>query len=345
MHVLLTGAGGFIGAHTLEHLLVHTDWRITATDSFRHRGKTDRIAGVLATHPGDRERVAVLTHDLTAPWSEQAVHSLGRVDHVVNMASLSHVDASLAHPAPFVRNNLDVALNMLELARELCPATFVQVSTDEVYGPAPDGTRHAEWSPIVPSNPYAASKAAQEAAAISYWRAYGVPLVLTNTMNNIGERQDPEKFVPMLISRIAAGQEVTIHGRRGAIGSRYYLHARNHADAILHILRHLPPTAYRDGADGEGGRPDRYNVVGEQELDNLQLAQLVAQAVGKRLRYRLTDFHATRPGHDRRYALDGSKLAATGWTAPVPLLESLQRTVAWTLEHQAWMLPSRPVAA
>lgn len=346
--VLLTGAGGFLGAHLLTHLLATTDWDVVATDSFRHRGKTDRIAEVLAVDAWQSRRVSVLTHDLTVPFSEQAVATIvgndgAGVDHIFHVASESHVDRSISDPVPFVTNNVAITLTVLELARRLRPTTVVQVSTDEVYGPAADGTAHAEWSTILPSNPYSASKAAQEAIGFSYWRTFGVPLVVVNAMNLIGERQDVEKFVPLLISGISRRVEVEIHGAPGAVGSRFYLHARNLADAIIFLARRGAPAVYTP--DGAVDRPDRFNVVGEREIDNLALAELVATAVGRPLRYRFRDFHATRPGHDRRYALDGAKLAALGWAPPVPLEESLRRTVAWTLDHPAWLLTAPPVGA
>jgi dTDP-glucose 4,6-dehydratase len=340
--VLLTGAGGFIGHHVLEHLLIYTDWEIVCTDSFRHEGKTDRIVEVLRGLPGPAHRVSVLTHDLTAPWSAQAVELLGRIDYMINLASESNVDLSITYPVPFVRNNVELVLHMLELARVLRPSVFVQMSTDEVYGPAPDHVAHAEWATILPSNPYSASKAAQEAIAISYWRTYGVPVILLNTMNILGERQSVEKYLPMLISRISRGEQVTVHGTPERIGSRYYLHARNLADAILHIIGYLPPTVYTGSADGDGWvvRPDRYHVVGEREIDNLELARLVADQLGMPLRHEFEDFHSTRPGHDRRYALDGTLLAAKGWVPPVPLAESIARTVDWTVKHPEWLLPT-----
>jgi dTDP-glucose 4,6-dehydratase len=205
--LLLSGAGGFAGHHFLEHVLANTDWDVIATDSFRHRGTTDRIVQVTGGVPRNsggyhrpwRERVTVLTHDLTAPFSEQAMARIGGaegLDYLIGMASQSHVDRSITDPVEFCENNFAVALNTLELARQLRPKAVVMISTDEVYGPCPPGYGHREWAPILPSNPYAASKAAQEAVSISYWRTYGVPVVITNTMNLVGERQHPEKFVP-----------------------------------------------------------------------------------------------------------------------------------------------------
>jgi|SRR5215475_3847151 len=331
--VLLTGAGGFIGHHTLSHLLTETDWHVIATDSFRHKGKTDRINQVLDADPQWRPRVTVHTHDLSAPFSAQAAERIGRIDHIIAMASQSHVDRSIADPVPFVRTNTDVILTTLELARVTHPESVIVISTDEVYGPCEREDAHPEWSPVIPSNPYAASKAAQEAIAVSYWRTYGVPVVIVNCMNAIGERQDPEKFVPKLIKGISSGQTVTIHGREGDIGSRHYLHARNFADGLLFIMRHLPPARFPDVS-----RPDRYNVASPEAIGNLDLALEAAQVIGKPLKYQLVDFHSARPGHDAHYGLDPRKLEVAGWKAPVPFSESLARTVRWTLNHPEWLL-------
>lgn len=326
--ILLTGAGGFVGHHTLEHLLVNTDSQIICTDSFRHRGRWDRLTSVLA---GYEDRVEILTHDLAAPFSPTEVHRLRGCGVILNMASESHVDRSISDPVPFIRNNVDLTLNMLELARRTKPRLFIQVSTDEVYGPAPVLMRHAEWSPTIPSNPYSASKAAQEAIAISYWRTYRVPVVITNTMNIIGERQDPEKFVPKLIKSILSGVPIGVHSQGGAPGSRFYLHARNQADALLFLMG-------SERVVFDAPAPQRWNVVGDVEVDNVTLGKMVAKIMGEEFLYELVDFHSSRPGHDLRYALDGGKLEREGWKAPVGFAESLERTVLWTLEHSEWLV-------
>jgi dTDP-glucose 4,6-dehydratase len=242
------------------------------------------------------------------------------------------VDRSIDDPVHFIRNNVGVVLSTLELCRAVRPEHVILISTDEVYGPMTGDVPHTEWSPILPSNPYAASKAAQEAIAISYWRTYGLPLTIVNCMNLIGERQDAEKFVPMLIKGITRGEEVTIHGRLGDIGSRYYLHARNLASALVHILTELPPAAF-PAAD----RPDRFNVVGPDRVSNLELAEQIATIAGRSLWYRLVDFHSARPGHDPHYGLDNAKLTAAGWKPTVPFGESLTRTVQWSLLHPEWL--------
>lgn len=357
--MLITGAGGFVGHHFLEHVLQHTNFDVICTDSFRHKGRTDRISQVLDNEPAQlvagigsitkswRERTKIVTHDLSAQFSVTQTAELEEtgIDHMVCFASESHVDRSITDPAPFIRNNVNVALASLELARKLKPESFVWISTDEVYGPVEehDIQGHPEWAPILPSNPYSASKAAQEAVAISYWRTYGVPLVIVNCMNMIGERQDPEKFVPMVISKVLHGETVTIHGTAAHIGTRHYLHSRNLADGILHLITLQAPARFPAHQNRWGQRvaqvPDRYNVSAPDRINNLNLAQMIAEDIGKPLIFKLEDFHSTRPGHDPHYGLDPEKLAMTGWEMPVPFRESLRKTVEWTLKHPEWLLP------
>lgn len=205
-------------------------------------------------------------------------------------------------------------------------------NTDEVYGEAEPHRSHFEWDVILPSNPYSASKAAQEALAISYWRTYDVPLLLLNVMNIIGEWQDKEKFLPKLIYKVATNQKMQIYGEPGKIGSRYYIHANNIADAIIYLSK-FEPAMY-----GKAKRPDRYNVVGDMELDNLQMAQYVAKVVGQPLNYELIPSEIARRGYDKRYALDGAKLAEMGWRHPKSTLDSIAQIVRWTMEHPHWLV-------
>lgn len=323
--VLITGVGGFVGSHLLDHILVNTDWEVVGVASWRHKGEPTRITDSVH-YQSNKHRVSIITHDLTSPWTPDLVPRLGSIDYIFNLASDSHVDRSIQNPVPFVENNVKLVLNMLELAREIKPKLFLQFSTDEVYGAAPEGVNFKEWDTILPSNPYASSKAAQEALAISYWRTYGVPVVITNCMNIFGERQDKEKYVAKTIKAIQNGETLTIHGSVGNIGSRFYLHARNISDAVLWIANNVSPTLY-----SSSDRPDRFHIAGEKEIDNLTLAQTIASMMGKELKYELEDFHTTRPGHDRRYALDGSKLKEAGWKQPLNFEESLQKTINWEI--------------
>lgn len=325
MRVLLTGICGFVGSHIVEHLQANTDWEIEGLATFRHMGDSIRT---------DSFRPGVRIHrcDVSAPISNRLIDRIGPIDLIINAAAESHVDRSIVDPRHFIENNVGIAISMLEYARVVKPKVFLQVSTDEVYGPAQAPEFFMEWSHLLPSNPYSASKAAQEVIAISYWRTYGVPLVITNTMNMFGERQDTEKFIPMVIKRIMNGDVIQVHGTPDNIGSRSYLHARNHADALLFLLQR-PPAMFGQGA----AMPDRFNISGDQELDNLELASTIARIIGRDWRWEFDNFHASRPGHDLRYALDGSKIAQAGWKAPLGLEESLERTVRWTLANEEWL--------
>lgn len=339
--ILLTGASGFVGSHVLRHLLVNTEWEIVCPVTFRHKGNSDRIASALESNPEWHERVHVIMCDLSRPLSATTKMRFGEISEIWNVASESHVDRSIELPGDFIQNNVALMTNLLDYARELNEwgdlQLFLQMSTDEVYGPAPEGYAHKEWDTIMPSNPYSASKAAQEAIAFSYWRTYGLPIVITNTMNIIGEMQDPEKFVPMIIKKIFKGQSVPVHvSPEGKSGSRFYLHARNLADAWLFlsgVYAEIDPALYP-----HADRPDRYHIVGEQEISNHHMVELVANAMGRNAKIQEVNFHQSRPGHDLRYALDGDKLKALGWEAPVPLEESLYNTVHWTLKHAEWLL-------
>jgi len=330
--VLLTGASGFVGSHILRHILLNTDWEIVCPCSWKHKGTPERIE--LAIEGQNRDRVCIITHDLESPFTEQTKKRIGKIDYILNVASNSHVNRSIDNPGDFIIGNTLLAYNLFEFAREIRPEVFFQFSTDEVYGVAPIGTNHKEWASIIPSNPYSASKACQEAIAISYWRTYNLPVIISNTMNIFGETQDSEKYLAQLVSKIQKGETVTVHGSENEIGSRFYLHAINAASAVLFILQNLKPNLYNHG---ENSVPDRYNIVGDLELDNLEVAKMVAHMMGKDLNYCFVDFHESRPGHDSRYALDGEKLRSLGWKAPINFEDSLRRYVDWTLKHNDWM--------
>lgn len=332
--VLLTGVSGSIGVHCLIHIFHNTDWEVVGLASYKHKGLADRITEMLREHPNYWERLTLITHDLTKPITKAVQKRIGHIDYVINMASLSDVEASIQNPVPFVENNTSIVLNMLEYAREAKPEAFIQFSTDEVYGASGKDQQHEEGSPHNPSNPYAASKAAQEDYAAAWWRTYGVPVIITNTMNNFGEFQQPSKY-PVIIQRaIMESETLTVHGTPHKVGTRYYIHSRNASDALLFILRNLPPYMHKAG---EVDEPDRYNIVGDKQVDNLSLAQTIAELMGKELKYEYVDFHSTRPGHDLHYGLDGTKLKKKGWKSPLSFEESLKNTIDWQLEHHEWI--------
>lgn len=334
MRILLTGAAGFVGSHVLAHLLEHTDAEIVCPWTLRHHGNTQRLADALDQAGADQweGRVTTVMHDLACPMPGTMVEEIGPVDAILNIASESHVDRSIADPVPFVRNNTELMLNVLEYARQVRPRMLLHMGTDEEYGPAYGDYKHREWDTVLPSNPYSASKAAQSALATAWWRTYQVPVVLTRTMNLVSPGQDPEKFVPTIIRKILAGDTVQIHASpEGEPGSRHWIDAREFGAAWLHLLNTVEPEMYPD-AD----RPSMFHVVGE-ERSNLEVAQTIADILHRPLKYELVSFHSSRPGHDLRYALDGAKLADHGWKPARPLEDTLADIVDWYVRRPAWL--------
>lgn len=333
--VLLTGISGSIGSHFLAHILHNTDWHVVGIASFRHKGWSDRVNEIMDHHPEWAGRLTMLTHDLVGPFSELTKKKLGKIDYIINLASLSDVFASIVDPVTFIQNNVWSTLNLLEYAREVKPKSFIQFSTDEVYGPTDGKNLYEEWSPLVPSNPYAASKAMQEMMAIAYWRTYEVPIIITNTMNNFGEMQQSSKFPVMIQKAIEAGEEITIHGEsNGEIGSRSYIHSRNVADAVLFILKNTTPYMHQPL---KVDKPDRYNIAGDKQLTNLELAQTIAKLMDKELKYKIIDSHTARPGHDPHYGLTDWKLRSLGWQSPLSFEQSLKNTITWQKENKQWI--------
>lgn len=334
--VLITGIAGSIGIHMFDHIMLNTDWTVLGIDSYRHKGHFDRISQTLEHNPHWRKRLDLLTHDLTSPFTSREIDKMGQIDYIINLASLADVWDSVEDPAPFVRNNVEIMLNILEYARVATPQAFVHFSTDEVYGPSDVNQGHPEWSTILPSNPYSASKACQEAIAISYWRSYGVPLIITNCMNNFGAMQGTTKYPVMIQKKLANNEEIIVHTTSdGQIGTRYYIHSRNTADAVLFILRNTSPHLHEPGTVD---KPDRYNIVGDAQMDNLEMAKTIAKLMNKKLKYRLVDFHSKQPGHDVHYGLDGTKLAKLGWKPPVSFEKSMKDTIEWQIKNPNWLV-------
>jgi dTDP-glucose 4,6-dehydratase len=296
--VLLTGASGLVGSHVLKYLLDNTDWTFVCPCSFRHKGNPLRIK--------TNGRVEVLTLDLTG-----AIPDLGNFDYILNLASDSHVDRSIADPVPFVENNISMVLQMLEYARRNKPELFIQFSTDEVFG------HTEEISDVLwPSNPYAASKASQELLVSAYRKTYGIQAVVTNSNNVIGEGQDPEKFVAKLVQQINKGETVTIHAQNGVLGRRRYNPVENVGAGLLFLIENYKPVP-------QDARTPRYGLTGGEELDNLQMAQLVAKVMGKELKYEIVEVTTIRPGYDQRYPKVNTALEDMGFSPPLTLEQGL----------------------
>ena len=327
--ILVTGGCGFIGHHLLEHLMKKTDWTIVVLDKLTYasmgfeRLRDDR----LIYHP----RVKIFTHDLEHEISEGLRKEIGtNVEYIIHLAAETHVDNSIKDPVSVIRNNVMSTTYLLEYARTLPSLKkFFYFSTDEVFGNACNGEEFKEWDRHKPTNPYSASKAASEDICLSYENTYKIPVIIINSMNVFGERQHVEKFIPKIINYLLEGKELEIHSYKDGKtpGTRFYIHARNVSSAILFLIE--------NGTVGE-----KYNICGEKEVNNLEMALLISKIVGIDLKYKLVNFHTDRPGHDLRYCLSGEKLHKMGWNPPMNFEESLAKTVRWTMENKQWLKQS-----
>lgn len=335
--ILITGGAGFIAHHFIDKILAETDWRIVTLDRLDYSGNLNRLNEVVMSYSAqERKRVRVVHHDLKAELNPQIKSMIGKVDIIAHLAAGSHVDRSISYPMEFVQDNVVGTVNLMDYARSLDSLDqFVYFSTDEVFGPAPAGISYKENDRYNSTNPYSASKAAAEEMVVAYENTYGLPAIITHTMNVFGERQHPEKYIPMCIKKVRDNQKVTVHSNpeKTKAGSRHYIHAKDVADALLFLhkqdLSKLP-------TDFGGAKCQKFNIVGSEEFDNLELAQFIADCQNKPLNYEMVDFHSSRPGHDLRYALDGTKMKEMGWT-PQPAKERLAEVVDWTLKNDRWL--------
>jgi len=324
-NVLITGAAGFIGSQVANYFAEkYPDWQLTTIERLNYASALERIEPL-------KSRLKVVLHDLRAPIPDYVRGQLGDLDLIFHLAAETHVDRSCVDPTPFVESNIIGTFNLLEFCRLHQPRLqmFFQISTDEVYGPAPIGVDHTEEFPHRPSNVYSATKAAAEDLCFAYEHSMGVPVIITNTMNNIAPRQAVEKYIPRVIRALVRQDVITVHGTPDNVGSRKYLHARDHADALDFLLT-------------SGKRGERYNVVGAEEVSNLDVVRRIERQLREfghsvDAKTRFVDFHACRPGHDKRYSLDGSKMAKLGWTPPTSFDAAIREIVEWTLAHPEWL--------
>ena len=337
-NVLITGGAGFIAHHVIENLLKNTDWNIVSLDRLDFSGNLNRLSDMMNDFDQEtRKRVKVVFHDLRAELNPMVKNEIGDVNIVLHLAAGSHVDRSIEYPMEFVFDNVVGTGHILEYARKLPNLErFVYFSTDEIFGPAPEGVNYGERDRYNSTNPYSATKAGGEELAVAFENTYKMPIYITHTMNVFGERQHPEKFIPMCIRRVNDGDTIGIHSdpSRTVPGSRHYIHAKDVADGLLFLLN-LDDAKL--SVDYGGAKCPKFNLVGKEEINNLQLAQYIADAQGQELKYDLIDFHGSRPGHDLRYALSGEYMKSLGWEPKIALSERIGEVVKWTLANERWL--------
>jgi dTDP-glucose 4,6-dehydratase len=337
--LLITGGAGFIGSNLVRAALEKCSDRIVVVDKLTYAGSLLGLEGLLAD-----ARVTFVHADIADRPEMERAFAAHRPSAVLNLAAETHVDRSIDGPRPFIDTNVVGTFVLLEVARayeaslpadERARFRFLHVSTDEVYGSLGPTGLFAEHSPYAPHSPYAASKAAADHLARAYFHTYGLPVIVTNCSNNYGPRQFPEKLIPLMVLTALAGRPLPIYGDGGHV--RDWLHVVDHCAGLLLVL-------------SEGRVGESYNIGGSCERTNLQvvdslcdaLEALLPAAANPALRgtgsYRaLKTFVPDRPGHDRRYAIDATKVREElGWRPSRTFEAGLRETVQWYVEHRDW---------
>jgi dTDP-glucose 4,6-dehydratase len=315
--VLITGGAGFIGSNFVHHALAHRpDWQLVVLDKLTYAGNLENLKDVLP-------RITLVQGDIAEPGAVK--RAMDGADIALNFAAESHVDRSILDAAPFIETNVKGTQVLLDAARAMGLKRFVQISTDEVYGSIERG-KFTEESPLCPSSPYAASKAAADLLCRSYFKTYALPVIITRSSNNYGPYQFPEKLIALMIHNALEGKPLPVYGR--GQNTRDWLYVEDNCRAIDAVV--------------EKGRPGEiYNIGAGTEMQNIELVRQLVKVLSDRLGTdlsKLITFVKDRPGHDWRYALDASKISRElGWKPSVGVEQGLKRTVGWYLENRDWL--------
>jgi len=314
--VLVTGGAGFIGSNLVRLLRrERPDWTVVNLDKLTYAGNAESLADLR----GDPKHVFVRGDIADAGLVDGLIRSHG-IDAILNLAAESHVDRSILGPAIFVETNVSGTQVLLESARQARVRRFVQVSTDEVYGSLGAAGRFSESSPLRPSSPYSASKAAADLLALAYGHTFGMDVVVTRCSNNYGPYQFPEKLIPLMIANALEGRKLPVYG--DGMQVRDWIHVDDHCRALLAALE-------------RGRAGEVYNVGSDNEWPNLQIVARLLEILGKPRD--LIEHVTDRPGHDRRYAIDAAKAQAElGWAPRIGFADGLESAVAWYVQNRGW---------
>jgi dTDP-glucose 4,6-dehydratase len=326
--VLVTGGAGFIGSWLVRYLLnTHPDWSVINLDVLDYAGNLDNLTDV-----DQNPRYSFVHGDIRD--KALVTRLMGQVDYCINVAAQTHVDRSISGPETFVSTNVVGTMTLLEAARHANISRFVQISTDEVYGSLGESGLFTEQSPIEPSSPYSSSKAGADLLALSYYRTYGLPVCVTRCSNNYGPNQYPEKLIPYFIMQAQQDKALPVYGDGQNV--RDWIYVEDHNRAIDLVLT--------KGQPGEV-----YNIGSSNEWNNLDITKALLRHLGKP--ESLITYVADRLGHDRRYAIDSTKIQTElGWKPLMSFDQGLSQTIQWYLDNTQWLerLQNRkqtPVAA
>lgn len=312
MRILITGGFGFIGSNYVRyHLKTHPDDEIIVLDNLTYAGNEQNIADV-------RDRITFKRGDICNP--DSVSDAIDGCDEVIHFAAESHVDRSIDNAFPFIQTNVHGTTVLLDAARRNDIARFVQISTDEVYGSIQTGS-FREDEILSPSSPYSASKAAGDLLCLSYYKTYGLPVVITRSTNNYGPYQHPEKFIPHMITRAIRDECLPVYGDGKNIRDWTY---------VLDNCRAI------DCVRMKGKKGEIYNIGSHEEYCNIEIVQKILDILHKP--YSLIRYVADRPGHDIRYSVDVKKVSNLGWTPQTKIEAGLEKTIQWYCEHSSWYL-------
>lgn len=324
---LITGGAGFIGSNFIHYLLQSgKDIRIINVDALTYAGNLDNLSGV-----GPNVYYRFVKADIRDQDTMRALLAEFQPRVIINFAAESHVDRSIADPGIFIDTNVNGTRVLLDESLRLGVERFIQISTDEVYGSAAPGQYFNEQSPLKPSSPYSASKAAADLLALAYWHTFQLPVVISRCTNNYGPRQYPEKLIPLVIERCLQGNNIPVYG--DGLQERDWLYVEDHCAFLARLAEH--------------GRPGQiYNVAGQSQVKNLHLIETIIKQVSnaldderrEKVQPGLIQHVADRKGHDRRYALDdAASRQELGWAPHTSLETGINLTVNWYLNNQLWL--------
>jgi len=315
MKILVTGGAGFIGSNFVRYMLeVHPDYEVVNLDLLTYAGNLENLADLEG-----RENYRFVRGDIADSGLLDRLFAEG-VDGVVNFAAESHVDRSIEDPGHFLTTNIVGTQALLEAARRFRVNRFLQISTDEVYGSLEGEGAFTEESPLAPNSPYSASKAAADLLCRAYWKTYDLPVVVTRCSNNYGPYQFPEKLIPLFITNALADEPLPVYG--DGLYVRDWIYVRDHCSALDRVLH--------DGRAGE-----IYNIGADTERTNLEITQTILKKLGKDAD--LVRHVKDRPGHDRRYAINSSKVQRElGWRPATPFQDGMSHTIEWYIRHEPW---------
>jgi dTDP-glucose 4,6-dehydratase len=312
--ILITGGCGFIGSNFVRHMLSKYPYNVVNFDKLTYAGNPENLQDIEKD-----KRFTFIKGDIAEVSDLEKAFKLP-IEIIVNFAAESHVDRSILDPDTFIKTNINGTFQLLEMARKRNVKKFVQISTDEVYGSLGKEGKFSEQTPLAPNSPYSASKTSADVLAMSYYKTYNMPVVITRCSNNYGPYQFPEKLIPLIITNALNDIELPVYG--DGLNVRDWIHVADHCEAIDVVLH--------SGKEG-----NVYNIGGENERTNIEIVKLILNALGKS--EALIKYVKDRPGHDRRYAIDSTKLKKElGFSPRIDFTHGMEETVKWYRENRDW---------